>query len=276
MRFARNSCGRRGNWQWSDLCFSASDLGVLETSDKRMSSGVKIRKWAVIMAVVCCPVLWAQRFSDLEAPTPLPPGSTLVIGFLGGFDRWNDAHKSVRQLTLKLRETPGVYAESISNRNRKLALKLIRNALDTNRNGHLDIEERAHARIILFGQSWGGAAVVATARDLKQLGVPVLLTVQVDSVGLHDQEIPPNVLEAANFYQHDSLTVQGERKIHAADPTKTRILCNVRVSYRHRSVDTSNASWFRRTFGGSHVKMEQDPSTWSRVEQYIDDAIARK
>ncbi|MDE3188144.1 MAG: hypothetical protein KGM96_11585 [Acidobacteriota bacterium] len=233
-------------------------------------------KWAVIVTVMCCPALRAQRLSDLQTPTPIPPGSTLVIGFLGGFDRWNDEHKSVRRLVLKLRETPGVYAESIGNRNRKLALDLIRKALDTNRNGHLDVEERAHARIILFGQSWGGAAAVATARDLNQLGIPVLLTVQVDSVGFHDQVIPANVLAAANFYQHDPLTVQGERKIRAADPAKTRILCNVGVSYKHRWVDTSNASWFRRTFGGSHVKMEQDPAIWSRVEQYIADAIGRK
>ena len=241
-----------------------------------MSSRSKTLQWAVVVAVVCCPVLRAQKRSDLETPTPLPAGSTLVIGFLGGVDRWNDAHKTVRQLTLKLREAPGVYAESISNRNRKLALQLIRRALDTNRNGHLDLEERAHARVILFGQSWGGAAAVTTARDLNQLGVPVLLTVQVDSVGLHDKVIPANVLEAANFYQQDPLTVQGESEIRAADPAKTRILCNVRVSYRHRWVDTSNASWFRRTFGGSHVKMEQDPAVWSRVEQYIDDVIGRK
>ncbi len=231
---------------------------------------------AAMAVVACSPALRAQNGADLETPTPIPAGSTLVIGFLGGVDRWNDVHKSVRQITLKLREMPGVYAESISNRNRKLALKLIRSALDTNRNGRLDLEERAHARIILFGQSLGGAAAVSTARDLNKLGVPVLLTVQVDSVGLNDKVIPPNVREAANFYQHDPLTVQGESEIRAADPAKTRILCNARVSYRHRWVDTSNASWFRRTFGGSHVKMEQDPLVWSHVEHYIDDAIGRK
>ena len=235
-----------------------------------------VRKWAMLAVALCCPILWAQRLSDLATPTPLPPESTLVIGFLGGFERWNDDHRSVRQLTLKLREKPGVYAESISNRRRAAALKLIRQALDTNRDGKLDPEERARARVILYGQSWGGAAALDTARELDRLGVPVLLTVQVDSVGLHDRVVPANVLAAVNYYQHDPLTFQGQRDIRAADPTKTRILGNFRSSYSRRPVDQANASWARRTFGGGHAKMELDAKIWSQVERHIDDAIARR
>src|SRR4029077_7433789 len=89
-----------------------------------------IPKWAMLVAAVCCPVLTAQRLSDLNSPTPLPPNSTLVIGFLGGFERWNDAHRSVRKLALKLRGRRSVFAESISNRNRRVALKLILRAFD--------------------------------------------------------------------------------------------------------------------------------------------------
>jgi hypothetical protein len=233
-----------------------------------------IPKWVMIVAAVCCPVLSAQRLSDLTVPTPLPPSSTLVIGFLGGFERWNDEHRSVRKLALKLRERPGVFAESISNRNLRVALELVRRAFDANRDGVLDPEERASARIILYGQSLGGAAAIATARDLEELGIHVLLTVQVDSVGFHDQVIPPNVLAAANFYQHDPLTIQGRRNIRAADPGKTRILGNFGASYPlHPSRDT-DMSWVRRTFGGSHAKMERDPKIWNQVGQFILDAIA--
>ena len=230
--------------------------------------------WPALAAAFLCPLLCAQRLSDLTVPAPLPPGSTVVIGFLGGFERWDDEHRSVRRLALKLRARPGIYAESISNRHRKVALELIRRALDTNRNGHLDPEERAGARVILYGQSWGGSAALATARDLDRLGVPVLLTVQVDSVGLHDRVVPANVRNAANFYQHDPLTIQGRAGISAADPAKTHILGNFGASYFLRSIDGTNASWVRRTFGGSHAKMEQDPIIWSEVEQYISGAIA--
>lgn len=230
----------------------------------------------MVAATLCCAVLRAQRFADLATPTPLPPGATLVIGFLGGYERWDDEHRSIRQLTLTLRKRPGVYAESISNHNRGVALKLIQRALDTNRNGRLDPEERARARVILYGQSWGGAAAIATAEDLEKLGVPVMLTVQVDSVGIHDQIIPANVLAAVNYYQHDPLTIQGRQEIRAADPSRTRILGNFAESYTQRSIDGTDASWARRTFGGSHAKMELDPAIWSRVERYIVNAISRK
>ena len=235
-----------------------------------------IPRWAMIVAAVCGPVLSAQRLSDLTLPTPLPPSSTLVIGFLGGFERWNDEHRSVRKLALKLRERPGVFAESISNRNRRVALALIRLAFDANRDGDLEPEERASARIILYGQSLGGAAAIATARDLDEIGIPVLLTVQVDSVGLHDNVVPPNVLAAVNFYQHDPLTIQGRRNIRAADPGKTRILGNFGASYPLRQLSDPDTSWVRRTFGGSHAKMELDPNIWNQVGQSIFDAIARK
>jgi len=219
----------------------------------------------------------AQRLSQLTTPTPLPAGSTLVIGFLGGYDRWNDEHRSVRQLVLKLRERPGVYSESISNHHQALALRLIREAFDTNQNGRLDPDEIAGARVVLFGQSWGGSAAIAVASDLLKLGIPVLLTVQIDSVGARDSLIPPNVQAAVNFYQHDPFTtIHGRNRIRAADPLKTTVLGNFESTYIFRSVDESNASKARQIFGGSHTKMELDPVVWSRVEQYISGAIARR
>jgi hypothetical protein len=230
----------------------------------------------MLAIALCCPAIWGQALSDLAVPAPIPKGSTLVIGFLGGFEQWNDDHRSVRKLTLKLRNRPGVYAESVSNWRRKVALELIRRALDTNQDGKLDAEECTRARVILFGQSWGGAAVLATARDLKKLGVPVMLTVQVDSVGVHDDVVPANVLSAANFYQHDPLTIQGRQEIRAADPTRTRILANLEKSYLLHPMDNTNGEWARRTFGGSHAKMEHDPAVWSQVERYIVDAIGRR
>jgi len=241
-----------------------------------MNQAFKLRV-SVLCLMALCTFASAQRFSQLTIPRPLPPGSTLVIGFLGGYDGWNDEHRSVRQLVLSLRERPGVYAESISNHHRALALKLIREALDANRNGQLDPDEIANARVILFGQSWGGAAAIETAIDLQKLGIPVLLTVQVDSVGVHDDVIPSNVRAAVNFYQHDPLTtIHGRKKIRAVEPLKTRILGNFQSSYIFRSVDESNASKARRVFGGSHTKMEQDPLVWNRVEQYIVEAISRR
>lgn len=233
----------------------------------------KIGGFAVTAAFLCG-AMNAQTLADLRTPAPLPVGSTLVVGFLGGYERWDDAHRSIRRVVLRLRSQRDVYAESVSNHHRGVALALIERALDTNQDGRLDANEAAAARIILIGQSWGGAAAIAVARDLDRLGVPVLLTVQVDSVGVHDKVIPANVRAAVNFYQHDPLTIRGTQQIRAADPARTTILGNFRRSYVRRSVDESNASWARRVFGGSHARMELDPEVWSEVERDISDAIA--
>lgn len=233
-------------------------------------------KGLLLAAALFCTTARAQRFADLSVPAPIPSGSTLVIGFLGGYERWNDEHRSVRRLVLKLRQRKGIFAESISNHNQAVALKLIRRALDTNSNGRLDADEKARARVILFGQSWGGGATLDVARRLDRLGVPVLLTVQVDSVGIRDGVVPANVRAAVNFYQHDPMTIEGRGEIRAADPSKTTILGNFEETYLGRSIDKTNSSWARSTFGGSHAKMELDPEVWNRVEQYINQAISGK
>lgn len=217
---------------------------------------------AVVLSAIAC----AQNLSDFATPAPLPAGATLIVGFLGGFERWDDGHRGVRKLALALRQRPGVFAETAENRRRRVALRFILRAL----------QGVPEPRVILYGQSWGAAAAIATARDLNQHGIPVLLTVQVDSVGVHDAVIPPNVAAAVNFYQRDPLTIQGRREIRAADPARTRILGNFAVTYTGRAeTDARDASWVRRKFGGSHARMELDPAIWAQVEQYMIDAISR-
>jgi hypothetical protein len=63
-----------------------------------------------------------QRLADFTTPQPVPAGSTLVMGFLGGFERWDDEHRGVRRVVLRLRRRPGVYAESAGNHRRRTAL----------------------------------------------------------------------------------------------------------------------------------------------------------
>ena len=229
---------------------------------------------AALLGALCVGLCRSQQLKDFTVPRPLPPGGILVVGFLGGFEHWNDEQRGVRKIANELGGLgiPNLYAETVSNHRRRTAMKMIRAALDTNRNGRIDPEEAASAKIVLYGQSWGGAAVVKTARDLNKHGVPVLLTVQVDSVGLKDGVIPPNVRAAANFYQHDLFTIRGRSEIRAADPSRTRIIGNQQQTYYFRPMEPS-LSWARRTMGGSHAKMEQDPIVWMQVEALIVNAI---
>ena len=212
---------------------------------------------------------------DFITPTPLPPGSTLVIGFLGGVEKWDVETHSVRKLALDLREKnlPGVWVETVGNHNRTHAIELIKRALDQNGDGRLDPAERDSVRIILYGHSMGGAAVVKAARELEKMGVPVALTVQIDSVGRDDSLIPANISKAANLYQHEGTVIHGRSEIRAEDPHRTEILGNFLYTYRGKYVEMSNLPWYHKVVPSVHMKMERDPAVWAQVESLILDAI---
>lgn len=216
-----------------------------------------------------------QRYEDFSTPTPLPEGDYLVIGFQGGRRHWDDQREGTRKLALKLRamNLPGVHVETVENAQRDLALQLVRNALDRNRDGQLDLQERTSARIIVYGQSFGGAAVVKFARQLEGMEIPVLLTVQVDSVGRDDAVIPPNVRRAANLYQRDGLIIRGEPEIRAQDPPKTTILGNFLFSYEDKKIDLSKVPWYRKVFRTDHTRMNLDPDVWAKVEELVRNQI---
>lgn len=225
------------------------------------------------VVLLSAPAYSRQRFSDFTTPLPLGENSVLVIGFLGGFEHWDDPHRSVRKTVLRLRSR-GYCAESVENHRRSLARQLINKALDRNGDGRLDVREKARARIILFGQSLGGWAVVRLARELNKAGIPVLLTVQVDSVGVADSVIPPNVRAAANLFQRDFWPVRGAPEIRAADPKRTRILGNFQYRYDPGFVVSPDESVARMVLMGAHNKMELDPAVWEQVEKLVDSALA--
>ncbi|HSO74479.1 MAG TPA: hypothetical protein VLU47_06550, partial [Blastocatellia bacterium] len=218
-----------------------------------------------------------QRYRHFITPTPVQENEILILGFMGGREPWNNDKRSVRRLALKLRSmySPDIRVETVENKKRKLALELILNAFDRDRDGKLDEQEIASVRLILYGQSFGGAAVVKLARQLKGMGVPVLLTVQVDSVGRDDGVIPPNVLRAANLFQDNGWFIRGEPEIRAEDPAKTTIIGNFRFDYENKKIDISRVSWGKKAFRVAHTKMEYDPEVWDKVEQLISDEISR-
>lgn len=234
----------------------------------------------LLLWIWCAPIhTMGQRLQDFATPKPLPAGSTLVIGFLGGLESWDDRHRGVRKVVLDLRmHAPNVFAETVENRHVSTALKLLAAALDANRNGRLEPEECASAQVVLFGHSLGGSAAIRTAQTLQQWGVPVILTVQVDSFGLGDAVIPPNVSNAANYHQSGLFTIQGRSLIRAADPQRTRILGNFLRTYPsspRNSVRTADASQLRLMLGGGHARMEADADLWVEVEQLIMSTISK-
>ncbi|GIU75679.1 MAG: hypothetical protein KatS3mg004_2766 [Bryobacteraceae bacterium] len=209
--------------------------------------------------------------SDWSAPIPLPRGSMLVVGFLGAWERWDDDRRSVRRLALRLRErnVPGLFVETAGNHDRRLVKRLLIESLDYNGDGRISADEASSVALVFYGQSFGGAAAVYLARDLARYGVPVRLTVQVDSVGRRDHIIPANVARALNLYQRDPGPIRGEPVIRAADPSRTLILGNIPFTYRHRQVDMSGYPAIARRIGLAHWKMDNDPAVWAVVEAAI-------
>jgi hypothetical protein len=226
----------------------------------------------LLLSAVLAP---GQAASDRAAATssaaPTPPA--IVIGFVGGFvGHESNIHGGV-QLADQIRaEYPsGVHVEVFENHRGEAAHQAILRLLDANHDGILSPEEKHSARIIIYGHSWGGSETVNLARELQKDGIAVLLTIQVDSVqkrGEDDSVIPPNVVQAANFYQSGGL-IHGRPLIRAADPAHTEILGNFKFDYTRHPITCAGYPWYARAFEKPHIEIECDPAVADQMEALI-------
>ncbi|HKT87332.1 MAG TPA: hypothetical protein VJQ59_02765 [Candidatus Sulfotelmatobacter sp.] len=236
-----------------------------------MSAFTRFRLFVAVLAAFLVTSLFSAAADAGVAATSTP--RYIVVGFVGGFVRRTNPNQGPVKLAAKARrDLPGgSYVHVFENRHRKAAYKAILRLLDRDHDGTLSREEKAQARIILFGHSWGASSVVLLARELDRLDIPVLLTVQVDSVAKpwqHDGVIPDNVEAAVNFYQPHGF-IHGRSMIEAADASKTEILGNYRFDYHETPVKCEGKSWFDRTFTRDHVQSDCDPRIWSQVENLV-------
>jgi pimeloyl-ACP methyl ester carboxylesterase len=152
-----------------------------------------------------------------------------------------------------------------------MALHQVVVLLDTDHDGVLSSLEKERATVIIYGHSWGATETVAFARKLGQIGIPVALTIQVDTIakpGHKASPISPNVTTAINFYQTKG-PLHGQPEIVAADPARTKILGNIRMTYENRPINCNNYSWYSRTFNKPHHEIENDFRVWDEVASLI-------
>jgi hypothetical protein len=217
----------------------------------------------------------SSRTSATSEPAPVhsPYSPVVVLGFLGGFVRHDDAIHSTVQVARSLQKDypASVHIETFENHRMSDAHGRLLNLLGAGDTGIVTDEQKRSARIILYGHSWGASTVVALAQKLKAEGIPVLLTIQVDSIaksGQNDALIPDNVHYAVNFYQDKGL-IRGQQKILAADASRTHILGNFRMDYAANPVSCPQYPWFSRVFMRTHIEIECDQHVWQRVEGLI-------
>jgi hypothetical protein len=211
----------------------------------------------------------AQLVSNVSGT--MPP--VIVIGFVGGFIKHDNLVHSEVQLAARLRKAypTGVDVETFESYHGEKARERILSLLDANHDGILTSAEKQNGRIIIYGHSWGGSEAIALASKLEKDGIPVLLTIQVDSISkIHqnDAVIPANVAQAANFYQPDGL-LHGQSEIRAADPARTIIIGNFRFDYKGSPYKCTQYPWYDRIFGKSHTQIECDPGVWKQAEALI-------
>lgn len=215
----------------------------------------------------------ASSESSAVAGTGPTTSPVVVVGFLGGFVAHDEPHHPEVLLIRDLRQEypDNVYFGLFENSKVSEAYRMILNRLGAKEGGKLSDNEKHQARILLFGHSWGASAVVALSRKLKRDGIPIILTVQIDSVAKpfqNDGIIPSNVLQAANFYQTHGL-IHGRSTIVPEDPLRTTILGNFQWEYKEEPAQCRDFSWYARFFTKSHIEIECDPKVWWQVKALL-------
>jgi hypothetical protein len=211
-------------------------------------------------------------FPGLAASPDYSPRA-IVIGFLGGFvGQKNAAHTEV-QLAQRLKDDfpAALQVRIFQNHNGHQAHTEVLRLLDADGDGLLSAGEKQRARIAIYGHSWGASEAINLARTLARDQIPVLLTIQVDSVQKpweDDALIPANVTQAVNYYQSDGI-LHGRSQIRAADGSRTRILGNFRFDYKKRQVSSAGFPWYAKILMRPHIEIESDPEVWRKVESLI-------
>ena len=250
------------------------------------SEEAKIRLRSVTAPAICCE---SMTKDSVKAPLRLVclrdtlglrnmvVQKAIIIGFVGGFVRSDDMNHPEVQFAAHLREAypSEVHAEVFANHDGKHALRRVLQLLNEDGDGVLTSHEKERASIIIYGHSWGASQVVTLARDLGRLGIPVSLTIQLDSVhkpGHEDAVISPNVRKAVNFYQTKGF-IHGRSRIRASDPKRTNIIGNFQMAYHDRQINCDNYPWIARHLNKPHHKIENDPLVWEQIASMIDSEL---
>jgi len=155
----------------------------------------------------------------------------LYAGFVGAMESSNRKGSGVVQIRDVLRGSayPDVCSESFIPLSWESCRNWILRQFPAHSGPFTQAEIDEAPRIILLGHSTGGWAMLKVARDLRDKGIPVELTVQLDSVGITDYTVPRNVKRSAIFHARDFLMLLTTKNIRMEDPQQTKLVANIVV-----------------------------------------------
>ena len=202
----------------------------------------------------------------------MPRTGLIVIGFMGGnVHADNLVHREALVAQELEQHYPcGLHAAVFANHDGRTRSD---RAAAPGREGRrrLTAQEKSAARIVIYGHSWGASETVTLARRLNELGIPVLLTIQVDSVEKSNEDdgsIPPNVHEAVNFYQTRG-PVHGRSRLPRWTRSRRRFWATTSRATASTPISCAGFPWFARAFMKPHIEIENDPAVWTRIEALI-------
>jgi hypothetical protein len=155
----------------------------------------------------------------------------LYVGIVGGLETPNNKRSGIVQVRDTLRDPAytEVCARTFSPYDWMAGRSWILSHFPQHTGPMTEIELGQAPKVVLACHSLGGWAVISVARSLDREGIPVELTVQVDSVGITDHTVPKNVKEAAIFHARDILMFMTTKEIKTEDANRTKLVANIRV-----------------------------------------------
>ena len=158
----------------------------------------------------------------------------VVVGYTGGLDTPGNPYSGIVEIRDRLRALnhPDLCVRTFSAYTWWHGYHWVRSKFGIAGSQVLSSEELAAGpKVIVYGHSFGGWATHSLSRRLQGNGIPVVLTVQIDTVGIKDTAVPTNVGEAANYHRKAFFPPYGQSEIYATDPGKTRILGNFYIAH---------------------------------------------
>jgi hypothetical protein len=187
---------------------------------------------AFIFAMPIAAVPSSSARPSTEAPVAINHScKILYAGFVGAMESSNRKGSGVVQIRDVLRGSayPDVCSESFIPLSWESCRNWILRQFPVHSGPFTQAEIDEGPRIILLGHSTGGWAMLKVARDLRDKGIPVELTVQLDSVGITDYTVPSNVKSSAIFHARDFLMLLTTKNIRMEDPQRTKLVANIVV-----------------------------------------------